>query len=65
MIENSLKALRLERDLTQQKLADLLGVNRQTVIAIENGKYRPSVELALQMAKLFRLPVEKVFKLKD
>ena len=50
---------------TQQSLADALGVSRQTIIAIEGGRYSPSLDLALRIARHFRLAVEDVFSLDD
>lgn len=47
--------------MTQQEIADLVGVTRQTIIAIEKGNYTPSVLLALKLARSFKQPVEKVF----
>ena len=61
-MNNRLKVLRAERDWSQGKLADLLGVSRQTVNAIENGKYDPSLPLAFKMAYLFELPIEAIFE---
>ena len=49
--------------MTQQELADRVGVTRQTVLSIEKGKYKPSLELALRMAKVFGAPVEAVFEI--
>ena len=49
------------REITQEELASVLGVTRQTIIAIEKGKYDPSLSLALGIARYFRQPVEKVF----
>lgn len=60
-MNNSVKALRQSRGLTQQELADYLSVSRQTVNAIETGKYDPSLSLAFSMAKLFELKVEDLF----
>ena len=61
-----LKRFRFENgDLTQQELADKVGVTRQTIISIERGKYKPSIELALRIARLFRAPVEAVFELEE
>jgi putative transcriptional regulator len=51
--------------LTQEDLARLLGISRQTVIAIENNKYNPSLELALKMSKVFDRSVEALFSLPD
>lgn len=50
---------------TQQSLADALGVSRQTIISIESGRYSPSLELALRIARHFQLAVEEVFSLDD
>ncbi|ARD23943.1 MULTISPECIES: helix-turn-helix transcriptional regulator [Shewanella] len=61
-MKNRLKVLRAERDLTQAQLADLLGVSRQTVNAIEKGKFDPSLPLAFKAAKLFGLTIEDVFE---
>ncbi|MEZ4648585.1 MAG: helix-turn-helix transcriptional regulator [Candidatus Eisenbacteria bacterium] len=58
-----LRRFRKTRDLTQQDLADRLGVTRQTIISIEKGKYRPSIELALLLAREFACPVEDLFEL--
>ena len=61
-MKNRLKVLRAERDLTQAQLADLLGVSRQTVNAIEKGKFDPSLPLAFKAARLFGLTIEDVFQ---
>ena len=50
-------------EMTQQDLADRVGVTRQTIISIERGKYKPSIELALRLARVFGVPVEAVFEL--
>lgn len=63
-VENSIERLRRERGLTQEALADAVGVTRQTVIALEKGNYVPSVLLALRIAHCFRRPVEAIFKVK-
>jgi putative transcriptional regulator len=63
MLTNRLKELRVERDLTQQQLAEGIGVIRQTVIAIEQNKYQPSVVLALRLAAFFGTSVEAIFQL--
>ena len=60
-MRNKVRALREERNWTQQDLADQLGVSRQTVNAIETEKSDPSLPLALKLAKLFALSVEKIF----
>jgi putative transcriptional regulator len=60
-MKNRLKILRAERDWNQQDLADALGVSRQSVNAIETGKYDPSLPLAFRIADLFALPIEAIF----
>ena len=60
-MRNKVRTLRDGRNWTQQELADQLGVSRQTVNAIETEKYDPSLPLALKLAKLFGLSVEKIF----
>ncbi|HEY5722179.1 MAG TPA: helix-turn-helix transcriptional regulator [Allosphingosinicella sp.] len=60
-MRNRLKILRAERDWSQGDLADRLEVSRQSVNAIETGRYDPSLPLAFRIAKLFDLPVEMIF----
>lgn len=60
-MRNSLRELRLERSWTQKDLASALDVSRQTVIAIERGKYAPSLPLAFRIARLFERPIEEIF----
>ena len=60
-MKNRLKVLRAERDWSQGDLADQLGVSRQSVNAIETGKYDPSLPLAFKIARLFDLPIEAIF----
>lgn len=60
-MRNDLKERRAERDWSQGELAEKLGVSRQTVNAIETGKYDPSLELAFKIAKLFKARIEDVF----
>ena len=61
-----LKRYRFEHgEMTQQDLADRVGVTRQTIISIERGKYKPSIELALRLARVFGVPVEELFQLDD
>ncbi len=62
-IINCVQKLRSERDMTQQQLADVVGVTRQTVIAIEKGNYIPSVLLALRIACYFGVALEKIFSI--
>ena len=61
-MKNRLKILRAERDWSQQDLADALGVSRQSVNAIETGKYDPSLPLAFKIADLFAKPIEDIFQ---
>ncbi len=58
---NRLKVLRAERDWSQQDLADRLQVSRQSVNAIETGRYDPSLPLAFRISELFELPIEQIF----
>ena len=60
-MKNRLKVLRAEKDWTQADLADALDVSRQTINAIEKGKFDPSLPLAFKAARLFNLPIEKIF----
>ncbi|MFN0044974.1 MAG: helix-turn-helix transcriptional regulator [Sphingorhabdus sp.] len=60
-MKNRLKVLRAERDWNQQDLADALGVSRQSVNAIETGKYDPSLPLAFRIADVFGLSIEAIF----
>ena len=62
-IENQVKKFRKEKDITQAELAKEVGVSRQTINAIETGKYDPSLELALKIADFFDEKVEELFKL--
>ncbi|NLZ90228.1 MAG: helix-turn-helix transcriptional regulator, partial [Clostridiales bacterium] len=52
-------------EMTQQQLADLVGVTRQTILAVENGKYSPTLELAFTIARVFDKPLEEVFSYED
>jgi putative transcriptional regulator len=61
-MKNRLKILRAERDWTQGDLAKVLDVSRQTVNALENGKYDPSLPLVFKMARIFELPIEQIFQ---
>lgn len=60
-MRNRLKVLRAERDWSQAALAEAVQVSRQTINAIETGKYDPSLPLALKLARLFAQPVEAIF----
>lgn len=62
-ISNNIRRLRFEHDeMTQQRLADLIGVTRQTVNAIELGKYSPSLEVAFRIAAVFSVALDQVFQ---
>ncbi len=63
-VNNNIQKLRAKAELTQEELADSVGVTRQTVIALEKGDYTPSVLLALKISKFFKKPVDKVFSIK-
>lgn len=60
-MKNRLKVLRAERNWSQAELAERLDVSRQTVNAVETGKYDPSLPLAFKIAKLFAVPIEAIF----
>ena len=60
-MENILAELRKENKMTQQDLAEKLKVSRQSIIAIEAGKFNPSVILAIKISRLFNMPVDKIF----
>lgn len=60
-MENRLKELREEYNLTQEELAGRVGVSRQTIISLEKGRYAPSLILAFKLAKVFSLKIEEVF----
>jgi putative transcriptional regulator len=61
-VTNEIRALRFANgEMTQAELADRIGVTRQTVIAIEQGRYSPSLEMAFQIARVFGVPLEGVF----
>lgn len=65
-VTNRVRALRFGHDeMTQAQLAERLGVTRQTVIAIEQGRYSPSLEMAFQIAKVFGVPLDDVFAYPD
>ena len=63
LIQNEIRQLRFQHDnMTQQALADRVGVTRQTVNAIEGNKYSPSLEVAFRIARVFEVPLERVFQ---
>lgn len=61
-MKNRLKVLRAEKDMTQAQLAEETGVSRQTINAIEKGKFDPSLPLAFRFARLFKLRIEEIFE---
>ncbi|HJK59606.1 MAG TPA: helix-turn-helix transcriptional regulator [Methanocorpusculum sp.] len=60
-MKNKIKVYRAMNDLTQEGLAQALGVTRQTILAMEKGKYDPSLELAFRMARYFNTTIEEIF----
>jgi putative transcriptional regulator len=62
-VMNRVKEYRLERNLTQDELAQAVGVSRQSINAIERGRYIPSLPLALKFAQLFNCPTDELFQL--
>ena len=65
-VTNTIRALRFAHgEMTQAELADRIGVTRQTIIAIEQGRYSPSLEMAFQIARVFGVPLDQVFQYPD
>ena len=64
-IITKLKSVRETRGMTQQELADRIGMRRETILHLENNRYNPSLEMALRIAQVFELRVEELFQLKD
>jgi len=65
-LTNSIRALRFAHgEMTQAQLAERIGVTRQTIIAIEQGRYSPSLEMAFQIARVFQVPLDAVFNYPD
>ena len=64
-MKNRIKVLRAEKDMTQAQLAEETNVSRQTINAIEKGKFDPSLPLAFKISKLFELKIEEVFQDED
>ncbi|HOJ95790.1 MAG TPA: helix-turn-helix transcriptional regulator [Methanospirillum sp.] len=64
-MKNKIKVFRAMHDLTQEDLARDVGVTRQTILAIEKGKYDPSLELAFKMARRFHVTIEEIFVFED
>ena len=64
-MKNRMKELRQQHSISQEKMADLLGVSRQTIISIEKEKYNPSLPLAIRIAQSFNVTVEDVFLIEE
>lgn len=64
-VKNNIKKIRLEKGIKQIQMAEDLQVTRQTMTAIENNKYNPSLELALKIVRYFNVPIENVFTLEE
>lgn len=60
-MKNRLEEIRKQHNMTQEELADLLAVSRQTINALENGRYNPSIELAFKLARYFKISIEELF----
>jgi putative transcriptional regulator len=65
MLDNKISVCRAEKKLTQQELADSVGVSRQTIISIEKNRYNPSLILAIKIAKVLERPLMEVFDYKE
>lgn len=63
-IKNQLKFIRKQHKLSQQELAQFIGVRRETIVHLENERYNPSLEMALKIAEHFNCPIEDIFQLK-
>ncbi len=61
-MKNNLKELRESKGLSQQKLGDVLGVSRQTINSVENGKFDPSLTLAIKLTRFFNEPIDSIFE---
>ena len=65
ILKNTLKVQRAKKDLTQEQLAQMVGVTRKTINTVEKGKYVPSTYLALKLAKVFGVSVEELFQIRE
>jgi len=61
IMKNKLEKIRKKRGIRQEELADSLGVSRQTISSLENGRYNPSIILAYKISRYFNVPIEKIF----
>jgi DNA-binding XRE family transcriptional regulator len=64
-LKTNLKEYRENKNMTQGQLAELVGVRRETIVHLENGKYNPSLKLAMDIAKVFKVTVEELFEFVD
>ncbi|SHE41826.1 DNA-binding transcriptional regulator, XRE-family HTH domain [Tissierella praeacuta DSM 18095] len=64
-LKTNLKKYRENKNMTQGQLAELVGVRRETIVHLENGKYNPSLKLAMDISKVFKVTVEDLFKFVD
>ena len=64
-MKTKIKKMRVGKDLTQQQLADLVGVRRETIVFLESGRYVPSLRLAYDVARVFSLPIEDIFSFEE
>jgi putative transcriptional regulator len=62
-LDNHIAKLRRKRTISQQRLADAIGVSRKTISTVETGRFTPSVVIALKLARYFEVPVERIFEL--
>jgi putative transcriptional regulator len=65
MLKNNLKLYRVQADLTQEELAAIVGVSRETILFVEKRKHVPSVELAMKISKIFKIKVDELFYFDD
>ena len=62
-LKNNIKEMRADKGITQEQLADAVGVSRQTIVAMEKGNYTPSLLLAMQITKYFKVSIEQLFRI--
>lgn len=60
-MKNHLEAIRKENKMSQEEMADMLGVSRQTISSLENGRYNPSLQLAFKISRMFNMSIETIF----
>jgi putative transcriptional regulator len=64
-MKNRLEEIRKKRGIRQEELADILGVSRQTIGSLENGRYNPSIVLAFKISRFFEMPIDEIFIYKE